>query len=135
MVKIQWDDWTITAPINGMILVKAAQEGELVAIGSTVVTMADLRTLELKVYVTEREVGKISLGDKVQISVDSYPDAKFSGKVKYISSTAEFTPKNIQTKEERVNQVFEVKVNIPNTDQKLKPGMPADAVVLITDNR
>lgn len=131
LAKIQLDDGLITAPIDGTILVKAVEVGELVSPGSTVVTMADLKTLELKVYVTEREVGKIGLGDKVNISVDSYPGQKFIGNVKFISEQAEFTPKNIQTKEERVNQVFEVKVNISNSDLKLKPGMPADAEIEI----
>ncbi|MEK7377230.1 MAG: efflux RND transporter periplasmic adaptor subunit [Candidatus Margulisiibacteriota bacterium] len=109
---------------------KAVEEGELVAIGSTIMTVADLRSLELKVYIPERRIGKINLGQATNITVDSFPGQNFEGKVKYISNKAEFTPKNIQTKEERVNQVFEVKIKIPNPDMKLKPGMPADAEIL-----
>jgi len=123
------DNATITAPVDGTVLVRAVRAGELVSAGSTIVTLGDLKTLELKIYVGEKEVGKIDLGDKVMISVDSFPREIFYGTVKYISSKAEFTPKNIQTKEERVNQMFEVKVNIVNADLKLKPGMPADAVI------
>ncbi|MCX5749877.1 MAG: efflux RND transporter periplasmic adaptor subunit [Candidatus Saganbacteria bacterium] len=125
----QFGDASIVSPVDGIVLVKAVEKGELVSPGSTIVTVADLRSLELKLYVTEKEVGKIDLGDKVALSVDSFPHEKFYGSVEYIASKAEFTPKNIQTKEERVNQVFEVKVKIPNESLRLKPGMPADAVI------
>jgi len=131
--RSQFNDAVIVSPIDGIVLVKAVEKGELVGPGSTIVTVADLRSLELKVYVTEREVGRVNLGDKVEISVDSFPKERFPGSVEYIASRAEFTPKNIQTKEERVNQVFEVKVKIPNEDLRLKPGMPADAVINVRD--
>ena len=124
------DHAQILSPVTGVVLVKAVEEGELVAVGSAVMTVADLRSLELKVYIPEEKVGKINLGQSAVITVDSFPGQKFEGKVKYISNKAEFTPKNIQTKEERVNQVFEVKIRIPNPDMKLKPGMPADAEII-----
>jgi HlyD family secretion protein len=95
--------------------------------------MADLTYLEMMVYVSETKYGRISLKDDVEITVDSFPGRKFDGKVKYISDKAEFTPKNIQTKEERVSQVFGVKIGISNSDLKLKPGMPADAVIYISN--
>ncbi len=129
-IEIQKDNATIKAPISGTILVKAVEAGELVSYGSTIVTMADIKQLELKVYVNETEVGKINLGDTVLINIDSFPGEKFKGNVSYISPKAEFTPKNIQTKEERVNQVFEIKVDIPNNDLRLKAGLPADAEIL-----
>lgn len=128
--KDRLDNAQIKSPVTGTVLVKAVEEGELVSVGSTVMTVADLRSLELKVYIPEKQIGKISLGQPANISVDSFPGQTFEGKVKYISNKAEFTPKNIQTKEERVNQVFEVKIKIPNPDLKLKPGMPADAEIL-----
>jgi HlyD family secretion protein len=125
--RIQHNDAVIAAPISGVILVKAVEKGELASVGTPVVTMADLRVLNLMVYLPEKDVGKVSLGEEVMVSVDSFPGRKFAGKLIYISDRAEFTPKSIQTKDERVTQVFGVKVEIPNPGRELKPGMPADA--------
>ena len=110
-----------------MILVKAIEAGELAAVGTPIVTMADLRELNLRVYVEEKSVGKVQLGEEVAVTTDSFPNEKFKGSVTYISDKAEFTPKSIQTKDERVTLVFAVKIKIANPDLKLKPGMPADA--------
>ena len=125
--QIQFDNATIKAPLSGVVLVKAIEPGELATVGTPIVTMADLSAVKLTVYLAEQNVGRVSLGEEVAVSVDSYPDRKFAGKITYISDQAEFTPKAIQTKEERVTQVFAVKIEIPNADLKLKPGMPADA--------
>ena len=125
--KISRDNTEITAPISGVIMVRAIEPGELAGIGTPIVTMADLSEVKLMVYISEKDMGKVQLGQEVSVSVDSYPDQKFIGKVIYISERAEFTPKAIQTKEERTTQVFGIKIKIPNPDQKLKPGMPADA--------
>ncbi|HVN67672.1 MAG TPA: efflux RND transporter periplasmic adaptor subunit [Candidatus Sulfotelmatobacter sp.] len=125
--QIQLDNTTIKAPISGVILVKAIEPGELATVGTPIVTMADLTVVKLIVYLAEQNVGKVSLGEEVAVSVDSYPNQKFLGKITYISDQAEFTPKSIQTKEERTTQVFGIKIEIPNPDLKLKPGMPADA--------
>jgi HlyD family secretion protein len=125
--QLQLDNAVIRAPISGVILVKAIEPGELATVGTPIVTMADLSVVKLTVYLAEQNVGKVNLGEAVAVSVDSYPDQKFLGKITYISDQAEFTPKSIQTKEERTTQVFGVKIEIPNPDQKLKPGMPADA--------
>lgn len=127
IAQIQLDNTTVTAPISGVILVRAIEPGELATIGTPIVTMADLSTVKLTVYLAEKNVGKVSLGEAVDVAVDSYPNQKFAGKITYISDQAEFTPKSIQTKEERTTQVFGVKIEIPNPGQKLKPGMPADA--------
>jgi HlyD family secretion protein len=131
--KDRLENVQIKSPVTGTVLVKAVEEGEVVSVGSTVMTVADLTALELKVYIPENRIGKINLGQAALITVDSFPGEKFKGKVKYISNKAEFTPKNIQTREERVNQVFEVKIKIPNPDMKLKPGMPADAEIDVRD--
>lgn len=125
--RIQYGNAVIKAPISGVILVKAIEKGELASVGTPIVTMADLSKVNLMVYLAEIDVGKVNLGEDVLVSVDSFPDQKFEGKVVFISEKAEFTPKSIQTKDERVTQVFGIKINIPNPDQKLKPGMPADA--------
>jgi HlyD family secretion protein len=85
----------------------------------------------LKIYVSEEELGKVKLGQKADVTVDSFKDRTFEGKVIYISPEAEFTPKNIQTQDERTKLVFAVKIELKNPHFSLKPGMPADAVVHI----
>ena len=93
--------------------------------------MADLDTVTLTVYVPEDQLGLVKIGQEVRVMVDSYPERTFHGEVVYIAAKAEFTPKNVQTKEERVTTVFAVDVKIPNPDHALKPGMPADAEILV----
>ena len=127
MARIQYENAQVNAPISGTILVKAIEKGELATVGTPLVTMADLSRVNLMVYLAEKDVGKVRLGEEVLVSVDSYPDEAFKGKVVYISDKAEFTPKAIQTRKERVTQVFGIKIRIPNPEEKLKPGMPADA--------
>ena len=83
----------------------------------------------MNVYIPETQMGCVKLGQDVDIRVDSFPNETFKGKVTFISSKSEFTPKTIQTPEERIKLVFRVKVSIQNTNQRLKPGMPADAEV------
>jgi len=125
--KIALENTAIKAPSNGVILVKAIEPGELAIVGTPIVTLANLDELKLTVYLAEKDVGRVKLNEQVSVRVDSYPKEKFIGKVIYISDQAEFTPKVIQTKEERVTQVFGIKISIANPEQKLKPGMPADA--------
>ena len=96
---------------------------------SSLVKISDLTNVELYIYVSELELGKIKLGQKAEVSVDAFKDKKFEGKVTYISPEAEFTPKNIQTKDERTKLVFAVKIELPNPDFGLKSGMPADAKI------
>jgi HlyD family secretion protein len=125
--KVQYENTVIKSPISGKVLVKAIEKGELATVGSSIVTLADLSEVNLTVYLAEKDIGKIMLGEEVLVSVDSFPDEKFKGKVVFISEKAEFTPKAIQTKDERITQVFGIKIKIPNPEMKLKPGMPADA--------
>jgi multidrug resistance efflux pump len=80
--------------------------------------------------VPENQIGQVQIGQPVSVTVDAYPERVFPGAVSFIAGQAEFTPKNVQTREERVNMVFAVKVQLPNSDHALKPGMPADAVIL-----
>ncbi|MGA2532975.1 MAG: efflux RND transporter periplasmic adaptor subunit [Candidatus Aminicenantales bacterium] len=127
-------DCTITAPVGGIVTHKALEAGELVTQGATIVTLSELDSVYVMIYVTEKELGRVRLGDAAEVKIDAFPDKAFSGKVTYISPEAEFTPKNIQTKEDRVKLVFGVKVEIENREGLLKPGLPADAVIRVGPN-
>ncbi len=120
----------INSPINGTILDTNLEIGEMAFPGTAIVSVADLSRPWMYVYVNETKLGFVKLGQKAYVSVDSFPDKKFNAKVVAISNKAEFTPKTIQTKEERVKLVFAVKIAIENPDMSLKPGMPADAEIL-----
>ncbi|HSF03389.1 MAG TPA: efflux RND transporter periplasmic adaptor subunit, partial [Solirubrobacterales bacterium] len=119
----------LRTPQAGVVLRKHVEPGEMIAAGTPVVTIADLGDIWLKIYVPEPELGRIKLGQTADITTDSYPGKSYPGTVTFISSEAEFTPKNIQTQEERVKLVFAVKISVANPNQELKPGMPADATV------
>jgi HlyD family secretion protein len=122
-------DCTIVSPVSGLVTRKPVEAGEYVMTGSTVVSVAALDPVYVMLYINEKEVGRVRLGDPVEVSVDSFSGRLFTGRVAYISPEAEFTPKNVQTKEDRVKLVFGVKVVIPNPEGLLKPGLPADAVI------
>jgi HlyD family secretion protein len=129
-LRVQLDRFTLTAPISGLALERPVQVGEMAAPGAPLMRLADLDELTLTVYVPENQLGLIRLGQPVSVTVDAYPGRTFMGAVKYIATQAEFTPKNVQTKEQRVSMVFAVQVRLANRDHALKPGMPADAVIL-----
>ena len=129
ILKVQLDKMTLTAPTSGLVMERTVHRGEMAAAGATLMTIANLDEVTLTIYIPEDEIGKVKVGQTVEVSVDSFPGRVFEGQVSYIASEAEFTPKNVQTKKERVNMVFAVKVKIPNPEQKLKPGMPADAII------
>jgi multidrug resistance efflux pump len=120
---------TLVAHLAGWVVEKVAHEGEMAVPGATLLTLADLTDLILTVYIPEPDVDLVSIGQKVEVFVDSFPGEPFTGYITFISDEAEFTPKNIQTKEERVNTVFAIKIKLENEDQRLKPGMPADAIL------
>jgi HlyD family secretion protein len=119
------------APAAGRVLSKSREAGEIVAPGTTIVTLGDLSRPWVNVYVGERDLGKVRLGMTAQVTVDSFPDQPFAGKVTFIADRAEFTPKNIQTPDERVKLVYRVKVEVETRNEALKPGMPADTVLPI----
>ena len=129
--KERLKDTVIYSPAPGVILRKNIEPGETVASGIPVYTTGDLENPWIKVYVKEDKLGLVKLGQKAEVRVDSYPDKKYEGTITYISSEAEFTPKNVQTQEERVKLVFGVKVSVKNVNDELKPGMPADVRILI----
>jgi multidrug efflux pump subunit AcrA (membrane-fusion protein) len=130
---VQLDKFTLQAPISGLVLERPAHVGEVALPGAPLVTLANLDRLTLTIYVPEDQLGKVQIGQGVSVTVDAYPDRTFEGMVTFISDQAEFTPKNIQTREERVNMVFAVRVELENPDHALKPGMPADAVIPVKE--
>jgi len=119
----------VLAPADALVLERLVHRGEAVTPGALLFRLAQLDTVYLTVYVAEKDLGLVRLGQAVAVTVDSFPGRVFEGKVVHIATEAEFTPKNVQTREERVNMVFGVKVEIPNPEHLLKPGMPADAVI------
>ena len=119
-------DTRLYAPISGVVFRKNVELGEIVQPGAAVFTIGDLDRPWVKVYVKEDKLALVKLGQKARITVDTYKDRSYEGTVTFISSDAEFTPKNVQTQEERVKLVFGVKVTVTNRDQELKAGMPAD---------
>lgn len=125
------NDTTIYSPVSGVILKKNAEGGEIISPGMPVYTIGVLEKPWLKVYVKEDKLGLIKLGQRAEIKIDSFPNKIYEGIVTYISSEAEFTPKNIQTQEERVKLVFGVKIAVNNINDELKPGMPADVMLLL----
>lgn len=124
------DKMVIVAPVGGMVLEQSIHEGELSAPGATLLTLGDLSEVTLTVYVPEDRLGHVFIGQQVEVRVDSFPERTFLGAVVAIAHEAEFTPRNVQTQEERVNMVFAVDVEIPNPDHALRPGLPADAVII-----
>lgn len=119
------------APMEGVILSKSAEPGEYLNPSTPVVTLGDLQHPWLRAFVSEKDLGRIKLMDKVMVTTDSFPDKKYEGILTFISSQAEFTPKSVQTFEERVKLMFRIKIELSNPDGELKPGMPADAIISI----
>jgi len=122
---------TLLAPISGVVLSKSVEPGEQVAAGTPVVTLGDTGECWLKGYIPETELGRVKLGQQARVSTDSHPGKFYQGRVSFISSEAEFTPKNVQTEKERVKLVYRIKISLPNPGMELKPGMPADAEIVI----
>ena len=121
----------IVSPINGVVLRKNLEAGEMAYPGVSILTLVDPTDLWLRAYVPETDIGRIKVGMAARITIDAYKDRTFSGKITEIASEAEFTPKNVQTKKERVNLVFRIKIAVDNPQGFLKPGMPADADILL----
>ncbi len=122
-------DSYVTAPIGGFVVKKFIEVGESASPLSSLIMLSDLSYVDLVIDVAETELGKIKLCQDANVTVDSFQNKMFKGKVIFISPNAEFTPKNIQTKDERIKLVFAVKIHIPNPDYELKDGVPADAVI------
>jgi membrane fusion protein YbhG len=127
--RINLDYTMLRAPGNGVITVRQAEVGEVVSPGTPVVTLADLDHVWLRAYVAETDLGRIRWGRDATIRTDTYPDKAYHGRISFIASNAEFTPKSVQTFKERVTLVYRIKVDVDNPNHELKPGMPADAEI------
>ena len=123
-------DFSVKSPIDGRVLTRTVERGERVEPGTPLFTLVDLDRLYVKIYVPEPSIGKVALGQEARVYVDAYPGRAFPARVSRVSQEAEFTPKNVETKEERVKLVFAVEVALAeNPGGVLKPGMPADAAI------
>ena len=131
LIDSQLADTIAISPVDGVVLVKAADVGEVLAPGTTVVTVGDIDHPWLRGYVNETDLGKVKLGAKAKVTTDSYPGKVYPGRVTFISSEAEFTPKQIQTEQERVKLVYRIKIEMDNPRRELKENMPADAEIVL----
>jgi HlyD family secretion protein len=131
LIDSQLSDTVAASPVDGVVLMKAADVGEVLAPGTTVVTVGDIDHPWLRGYVNETDLGKVKLGSKARVTTDSYPGKVYDGRVTFISSEAEFTPKQIQTEQERVKLVYPIKIEVGNPRHELKSNMPADAQIVL----
>ena len=131
LIDSQMADTVAASPVDGVVLVKAADVGEILAPGTSVVTVGDIDHPWLRGYVNETDLGKVKLGSRANVTTDSYPGKIYQGRVTFISSEAEFTPKQIQTQQERVKLVYRIKIQIENPQHELKSNMPADAEIVL----
>lgn len=131
LIDSQLADTIAISPVDGVVLVKAADVGEVLAPGTTVVTVGDIDHPWLRGYVNETDLGKVKLGAMAKVTTDSYPGKVYPGRVTFISSEAEFTPKQIQTEQERVKLVYRIKIEMDNPRRELKSNMPADAEIVL----
>ena len=129
LARIKLGYTILRAPISGVILVRNTELGEVLQPGTPVVNMANLDLVWLRAYIPETELGRVRWGQDVVVTTDTYPGKRYHGRVSFISSQAEFTPKSVQTFKERVTLVYRIKIDIANPQHELKPGMPADAII------
>jgi len=129
MAELSLSKLIIKSPTTGQVLYQHVELGQVVNPGTTLVTILDPDNLWIKIYLPETKLNQVKVGGTASILVDSYPDKIFKGQIQYVSNQAEFTPKNIQTKEERATTVYAVKLSITEGKNQLKAGMPADVTL------
>ncbi len=131
LIETQLSYTVLRSPISGVVLVKSAEVGEVVNPGTSILTLAEIERVWLKAYISEPDLGRVKWGQEVRVTTDLYPKKEYIGRISFISSSAEFTPKQIQTEKERVTLVYRIKIEIPNPERELKPGMPAEGRILL----
>ena len=127
LAQIVLEHTVLRAPFDGVILVRQAELGEVAAPGMPIVTLADLDHVWLRAYVNETDIGKVHHGQAAVVTTDTFPGRKYAGRISFISSQAEFTPKTVETHAERVTLVYRIRIDVSNPAHELVPGMPADA--------
>lgn len=135
LAQAQYDNTILRAPIAGVVVTRNVEVGDVVAAGQRLLSVAKPDPLWIRVYIPEPDLGHVHVGQRAEVFVDAFPDRAFPGTVTEIGQKAEFTPRNVQTREERVKLVFAVKITLPNPDRILKPGMPADAIIPLSPAR
>jgi multidrug resistance efflux pump len=123
LLQVQLEKHTLTAPRAGVVLRRSAEPGEVALAGLPLLVVADLTRLELTVYVLQRDLSRVYVGQPIELEAEALPGASFAGTVRSVADRAEFTPRNTQTARDRLNLVFAVKAQVPNPDRRLKPGM------------
>lgn len=134
MSHVNLDYTILRAPNAGVITVRQAELGEVVVPGTPVVTLADLDHIWLRAYIAETDLGRVRWGQDAAVTTDTFPGKQYHGRISFIASEAEFTPKSVQTYKERVMLVYRIKIDIDNPNHELKPGMPADAHIPLAAN-
>jgi len=134
LIETQLSYTVLYSPLSGVVLVKSGEIGEVVNPGTSILTLADIENVWLKAYIPETDLSRVKWGQEVSVTTDLRPQKVYKGKISFISSQAEFTPKQIQTEKERVTLVYRIKIDIPNPDRELKPGMPADGKILLASS-
>ena len=129
LARTRLEDTSLAAPFGAVVLAHHLEPGEVAAAGAPVVTVADLARVWVRVYLNETDLGRIRHGQAVEVRTDTYPDKPYSGTVSFIAAEAEFTPRAVQTHQERVKLVYRLKVDVANPAGELKPGMPADVLI------
>ena len=131
LARTRLDYATLKSPVNGVVLSEHVEAGEYVMPGTPVVTIGDLANAWMRAYIDESDLGRVKVGQAVRVSTDAYPGRGYPGRVSFVASEAEFTPRTVQTPKERVKLVYRIKVAVPNEAMELKPGMPADAEIAV----
>jgi len=129
MSRVKLAYTVLSAPVSGVVFVRQTELGEVVAPGTPVVTIADIDHVWVRGYLNETDLGRVRWGQSTTVRTDTYPDKAYQGRVSFISSQAEFTPKSVETHKERVTLVYRIKIDLDNPNHELKPGMPAEAVI------
>jgi HlyD family secretion protein len=132
MSRVKLAYTVLSAPVSGVALVRQAELGEVVSPGTPVVTIADIDHVWMRGYINETDLGRLRWGQPARVRIDTYPNRAYQGRVSFISSQAEFTPKSVETYKERVTLVYRIKIDLDNPNHELKPGMPAEAVIDLT---
>lgn len=129
MAHVNLSYTVLSAPISGVVLVRQAELGEVMAPGTPVVTIADVDRLWMRGYINETDLGRVRWDQPATVHTDTHPGKEYHGRVSFIASRAEFTPKSVETYKERVTLVYRIKIDLENSNHELKPGMPAEAII------